>query len=76
VLHLAADFFDDPHRLVPEDVARLEERAHHLVEVQVRPADRSRSDTDDGVGGRLDHRIRHVVDANIALAVPCNCLDA
>ena len=31
VVRLAADFLDHTHRLVPEDVARTNERAKHMV---------------------------------------------
>ena len=37
---VGADLLDDAHRLVAEDVARVDERAEHLVEVQVGAADR------------------------------------
>ena len=36
---LGADLLDDAHRLVTQDVARVHERAEHLVQVQVRPAE-------------------------------------
>ena len=51
---LGADLLDDAHRLVAEDVTGREERAEHLVEVQVGAADRGRGDLDDGVGRLLD----------------------
>ena len=37
--HARADLLDDPHRLVSKDVSLIHERAHHLVEVQIRAAD-------------------------------------
>ena len=51
---LGADLLDDAHRLVAEDVALVDERAEHLVEVQVRAAQAGRGDADDRVGGLLD----------------------
>ncbi len=44
------------HRLVAEDVALVEERAEHLVEVQVGAADRGAGDAHDRVGRCLDRR--------------------
>jgi hypothetical protein len=34
-----ADRFDNPHRLMAEDVALVHERPKRLIQVQVRPAD-------------------------------------
>jgi hypothetical protein len=69
VRHLGADLLDDPHRLVAEDVARVDEHAEHLVEVEVGAADRGRGDADDRVGRFPDRRIGHLLDADVALAV-------
>ena len=71
---LGADLLDDAHRLVAEDVALVHERAEHLVEVQVGAADAARGDADDRVGRLLDRRVGDRVDANVALAVPGDCL--
>jgi hypothetical protein len=68
------DRLDDPHGLVPEDVALGHERAEHLVDVEVRPAQPARRDADDGVGRLLDRRIGDRVHADVALAVPGHCL--
>jgi hypothetical protein len=38
VIDLRSDLLNDPHRLVAEDVARVDKHAEHLVEVQVRAA--------------------------------------
>ena len=51
----------------------LDERPHHLVEMEVGPADSARRDPDDGVGRLLDLRVGNRVDANVALAVPSDC---
>ena len=67
---------DLTHRLVPEDVARLEERPEHLVEVEVGPADRRRRHLDDHVVGLLDGRVGHGLDADVALALPGQCSHA
>jgi hypothetical protein len=74
--HLAADLLDDAHRLMAEDVALVEERSHDLVEVEIRTADRGRRDPNDRVGRVLDHRVRHVIDAYVSLAVPRDRLHA
>ena len=71
--HARPDLGDDAHRLVAEDVALAEERAEHLVEVQVRAADPGGGDLDDHVGRVLDRRVGHGVDADVALAVPGQC---
>jgi len=69
-----AHLLDDPHRLVPEDVAHAHEGAEHLVEVQVGAADRGARDPDDGVGRGLDPRVRHFPDLHVALPLPGQCL--
>ena len=50
VLHLGADLLHDAHRLMAEDVAVAHEGAHHLVEVEVRAADRRGGHAHDRVG--------------------------
>ena len=69
----AADLLDDAHRLVPEDVAAMQERREHVVEVQVGPADRGRGDPHDRVGGLLDARIGDLVDGDLGRALPGEC---
>jgi hypothetical protein len=71
---LAAHLLDDAYRLVPQHVALSHERAHHLVEVQVRAADRRRGDANDRVRRLLDLGVRDLVDPNVALSVPSRCL--
>jgi hypothetical protein len=66
---LGADLLDDPHGLVAEDVALVDERSEHLVEVQVRAADGRRGDAHDRIGRLLDRRVGHGVDPNVPLAV-------
>src|SRR6202012_3289464 len=62
-----------PHRLVAEYVTRLEERAEHAVQVQVRTADRGRGDPDDDVVRLLDRRIRDVGDFHVLSPLPGQC---
>jgi hypothetical protein len=71
---LGADLLDDPHRLVAEHGAGLDERAEHLVQVQVGAAQAGRRDADDRVRRLLDHRIRDVLVVHVSLAVPGQCL--
>jgi len=71
VLYLGPDLLDDPHRLVTEDVALVDEHPQHSVEVQVRTADRGRGDTDDRVVGLLDRGIGNLVDPHVFIAVEC-----
>ena len=70
---LRADLLDDPHRLVAEHVAGVQERRQHGVEVQVGSAQPGRGDADDDVGGVLDRGVRNLVDADVADALPCQC---
>jgi hypothetical protein len=71
---LPADLPHDPHRLVAEDVALAHERAQDLVEVKVGAADVRRRDLDDRVGGILDRGVRDILVADVALALPSECL--
>src|ERR1044071_7520268 len=54
IARLAADFPDDAHRFVPEDVPGFHEWTQYLVEVEVRTADIGRRDLDNGIGGFLN----------------------
>jgi hypothetical protein len=74
VRDLRPDGLDDTHRLVAEDVAGVDERAQHLVEVQVRAAQAGGRDADDRVGGLFDRRIGNRVDAHVVGPVPGECL--
>ena len=65
------DLFDDPYGLMAQDVARVEERAEHLVEVEVGAADAARGDLDDGVVGLLDDGVGYLFDPHVSLALPC-----
>jgi hypothetical protein len=67
---LGADGLDHSHRLVPEDVSGVQEWPEHLVEVQVRAADRGRGHPYDCVGRLADRWIGHLLDADIAPALP------
>jgi len=73
---LGADLLHEAHRFVAEDVAGMHERAHDLVEVEIRAADRARGDPHDRVSRALDRRIRVLVDAHIPPAAPGSCLHA
>src|SRR3954447_16247238 len=70
VANPGADLLHDAHRLVSEHVAFLHERAHHLVEVQVRAADRRGRDPDHGIGRLLDRRVGYLLDAHVSPSVP------
>jgi hypothetical protein len=65
-----ADLFDDAHRLVAQDVTRLDERAENLVEVQVRAAEAGRGDAHDRVSRHLDPGVRNVLDPDVLNALP------
>ena len=61
------------HRLVPEDVALVEEHPELRVQVQVRAADGGRRDPDDRVGRLLEGRVRHALDGQLLGALPGQC---
>ena len=64
------DFDDFAHGLMAQDVA-LFHRGHDAIEqVQIRTADGTGRDLDDGVAPVLDLGIRHGVASNVVLAVP------
>ena len=73
VPRLGADLLDHAHRLVTQDVARVEEHPEHAVQVQVGAADRGRRDAHDRVGGLLDPRVGHVLDAHLLASLPGQC---
>src|SRR5690606_9732812 len=60
------------HRLVAHDVARQHSRDEAVHQVQVRAADAGRGDPDDGVLGVLDDRLRHLLAAEVLLALPAD----
>jgi hypothetical protein len=74
VLDLGPDLLDDPHWLVPEDVAAIQKGAHHFVQVQVRAADRRGGDVHHGIGRLFDSGIRDLLHANVATPLPDECL--
>jgi hypothetical protein len=73
VLDSRAHFLDDAHRLVAEDVAGLEERPHHLVQMKVGPADAARGDADDCIRRLLELRVGDALHANVPPTVPDKC---
>ena len=70
VARFGADFSDDSHGFVAEDVPGFHEGAENFVEMQVGSADVRRRDFDDGVGGLFDLRVGHRLHAHVAPAVP------
>ena len=70
---LCTDLLDDAHRLMAYDVTGGHERAEHLVEVEVRAADRGGGDADDRVGGVLEDGVGHGLDAHAFGALPGHC---
>jgi hypothetical protein len=64
--------FDHPDRLVAEDRARPHPGHRAADEVQVRAANRARRDPHDGVGRRLDGRLRYLIDRHLTYVVPDN----
>ncbi len=74
--HVGAGLLDDAHRLVPQDVARVEVGAEHLVEMQVRAADAAGGDPHDDVRGFLDDRVGDRLDTDVAPPLPGQCTHA
>jgi hypothetical protein len=58
------------HVLMAEDVAALHGRLIAVKKMEVRAADGTRGDLDDGVAGMLDLRIRNRVNLDVAFSVP------
>src|SRR5215216_3943297 len=73
VLHLGAEFDHDPHRFVPDHVARVHPRDDAVIHVEVGAADRRGGHLDDSVARVLDPGIGHALAAHVALAVPAEC---
>ncbi len=70
-LHLGADLDDLAHRLVPEDLSLLHERAEvAIVEVQVRAADGSARDLDDQVLRVFELGLGNVLDPDVLRPMP------
>src|SRR6185437_2045453 len=67
---LRAGLFHDAHGLVAEDVTAVEERAEHVVQVDVRTADRGGGDPHDRVGRLLDLRVGYFLDPHVLGGVP------
>jgi hypothetical protein len=66
----AADLEHLAHGFVAHDVAGQHARDEIVEQMQIRAADRTACDLDDGIARVLDHGIGHGVAANIFLAVP------
>jgi hypothetical protein len=71
---LVAHLLHDAHWFVAQNVALVDERPEQLVEMEVGPTDSRRGDPHYRVCGFSYGRIRHRVDADVAFAVPGNCL--
>src|SRR5690606_23109173 len=65
-----ADFFDDAHRLMTENIPLLHRRIEAVEQMEVRPANRRRGNPDNRIAGVFDFRFGDVVAANIADTVP------
>jgi hypothetical protein len=70
VTRLRPDLDDLPHGFVAHNVAALHAGHEVVVEVQVGAADGAARDLDDGVPRLLDHRIGHLVAADVRGAMP------
>jgi len=71
--YLCADFADNSHRFVAQNVSGGHEGTEHLIEMEVGPTDVGRRHVDDGVRRLFDLRIRDGVDTYIPFAVPGDC---
>lgn len=70
---LRADFLDDAHRLVAEDVTFVHEGTECFVQMQVRTADIGGRDLHDRVRRQFYPRIGNGVHADFPLALPGHC---
>ena len=76
VADVIAHLLHDADRLVAEDGTGLHPRERATDEVQVGPTDRRGGDADDGIGGCLNPRLRHVIKADVAKSVKHDGLHA
>ncbi len=67
-----SDLFDDADELVAHAAALLLE-GHRPIGPQVAAADAGRSDADDGVGGFVEDRVGHGLDAHVSGLVHDGC---
>jgi hypothetical protein len=70
---LRARFDNLSHELVTQDVSLHLAGDHSVVQMQIGAANRGRGDLDDRIACVRGFRVRGTVDANIVLAVPCEC---
>ena len=72
----AADFFDDSHRLVAQDVATFHRRHQSVVKMQIASANGGGGYADDDIIRSLDPRIGNGFAANVFLTMPYKCFHA
>jgi hypothetical protein len=71
-----ADLDHLAHRLMAEHIAALHRGNHTIIKMEVGTADCASGHPDDGVARMLNCRVGHSLAANVALAVPSECLHA
>ena len=62
--------FDNPHELVPENVAFFHCRDEAVVQMQIRSANGRACNLDDGIVRVQDRRVADVVNLNLATSHP------
>src|SRR5476651_2825312 len=62
---LRADFFDDPHELMAENIAVFSGGNLAAIQVQVRTADSRRRDSQQDIVGLLNDGVRNGFDPNV-----------
>jgi hypothetical protein len=70
IRHVLPKLDDLTHELVAKDVALFHRRNESIVKMEIRSANRSRSDPNNRVSRIDDFGFRHRFDAHIVLAVP------
>src|ERR1700722_11453285 len=64
---------NDTHRLVAKHIALLHSPHKTVIKMEIRPADRGRSDLDNRVGRFLDLGIGNCINSHVVFAVPTKC---
>src|SRR6185437_11881169 len=65
ITHIGAEFLNDAHAFMSEDGARFHAGQRAANHVQIRPANGTGGEMNDGISRLLDLGFRHIVDTNI-----------
>src|SRR4051812_9738327 len=76
ILHRRANLDYLAHELMAKNVAGFERWHICVVEMEVRTADRSASDLDDGIARIQDFRIGNGINTDVFFSIPAECFHA